>query len=94
MKATILFIQLLSLCYTIMANYNYYNCNSIRIRNTGLRMIIFKEKKLPKIVQKIRNFYEICYYKSIASFGEGIQDYNNLSEEERSLIESIISLCY
>jgi hypothetical protein len=75
---------------SISRNFNY----NIQIRNTGLRMIIFKEKKLPKIVDKIKGFYELCYYKSIVSMSDGINDYYNLSPEDRNLIESIISLCY
>ena len=84
------YILLLHCLYVLpifATNYNY----NIRIRNTGLRMVIFKEKKLPKILEKFRNFYELCYIKSLASVSEGI---NNLSEEERTLIEAIISLCY
>lgn len=74
--------------FAINSNYN------IRIRNTGLRMIIFKEKKFPKILEKLRNLYELCYIKTLASVSEGICEYNNLSEEERTLIETIIALCY
>lgn len=79
--------------YMVSAMYRNFNYN-IQIRNTGLRMIIFKEKKLPKILEKIKGFYELCYYKSIVSMGDGINEYYNLSDEERNLIEAIISLCY
>jgi hypothetical protein len=82
------YILLLHCLYVLQILATNYN---IRIRNTGLRMVIFKEKKLPKILEKFRNFYELCYIKSVASVSEGI---NNLSEEERALIEAIISLCY
>ena len=75
---------------SISRDFNY----NIQIRNTGLRMIIFKEKKLPKIVDKIKGFYELIYYKSIVSMSDGMNDYYNLSPEDRNLIETIISLCY
>jgi len=84
------FLYFIYVVSAINHNFNY----NIQIRNTGLRMIIFKEKKLPKIVDKIKRFYELCYYKSIVSMSDGINDYYNLSPEERNLIESIISLCY
>lgn len=71
--------------FAIQSNYN------IRIRNTGLRMVIFKEKKFPKILEKFRNLYELCYIKSLACVSEGV---NNLSEDDRMLIETIVALCY
>jgi len=82
------FLLLLHCLYVLPILSTNYN---IRIRNTGLRMVIFKEKKMPKILEKFRNLYELCYIKSVASVSEGI---NNLSEEERALIEAIINLCY
>lgn len=92
MQLVAFLLLLHGLCvWPIFAMHSNYN---IRIRNTGLRMVIFKEKKLPKILEKIRNFYELCCIKSVASVGEGINDYHNLSEEERTLIEAIIALCY
>ncbi len=89
----IFFFLILHFIYVVSAMNRNFNYN-ISIRNTGLRMIIFKEKKLPKILEKIKGFYELCYYKSIVSMGDGINEYYNLSDEERNLIEAIISLCY
>ena len=86
-------LMLLHILYIVSAINQHFNYN-IQIRNTGLRMIIFKEKKLPKILEKIKSFYELCYYKSIVSMSDGINEYYNLSEEDRTLIETIISLCY
>ena len=41
------------------------------------------------------NNCKICYEKSISCIGEGISDYNNkLTENEKTIIETIISLCY
>jgi hypothetical protein len=89
-------ILLLHFLYLVSSNNNYYNHNyhNIQIRNAGFKLIIFKEKTLPKFVKKITSFYEMCYYKSMISIAEGLSDYNNLSEEDRTLIETIISLCY
>ena len=71
---------------------NYYYTQ--HMRNTGFRIVIFKEKTIPKMMKKLQFFYEQCCYKSIASIGEGVCEYLLLAEEERTLIESVISLCY
>jgi len=42
----------------------------------------------------IKNFYKICYNKSMSTIGQGIYDYNSLSEDEKTILETIISLCY
>ena len=82
-------LQLLHIVSAINRNYN------VQFRNTGLRLVIFKEKKIPKILQKFKNLYEMYYAKSIVTVGESIYEYNNnLSEEERTIIETLISLCY
>jgi hypothetical protein len=60
----------------------------------ALRYIIFKEKKLAKILKSIANKLIIYHNKSIASVGEGVSRFNELSEEDKILIETIISLCY
>lgn len=59
-----------------------------------LRCIIFKEKKLTKIIKKIKHYVEIYHNKSIVSIAEGVTTYSDLSEDEKTLIETIISLCY
>jgi hypothetical protein len=86
-------LMLLHILYIVSAINQHFNYN-IQIRNTGLRMIIFKEKSLPKFIKNFKGFYELYYNKSLAFVGERLGDYNNLSEEDRRLIEAIISLCY
>ena len=72
-----------------------HRSNFIEIRNAGLRMVVFKEKRAPKILQKYKKIYDRYYVNSIVTLGERIYEYNNnLSEEERILIETILSLCY
>ena len=75
-------------CFSI--NRNYTN----RLRNTTLRIFLFKERKMLNIIKNFKFYYTKYYEKSIACIGEGIIDYNNLSEEEKTIIEAIISLCY
>jgi len=44
---------------------------------------------------KLVNDTSKCYYnKLVGSFAEGISKYNTLSEEDRTIIETIVSLCY
>ena len=45
-------------------------------------------------MKKIKNYIEIYHNKSIVTLAEGITTYNDLSEDEKTLIESIISFCY
>ena len=70
------------------------NPGLIQVRNTGFRMIIFKEKVLPKILQRWKGLYESCRNKSVFYINTGMVEYYNLSEEDRTIIESIFSLCY
>lgn len=71
-------------------NNNYGN----RIRNTTLRLFVLNDKKNIKLFKQINKFYQTCYNKSIAYIGQGMMEYNELTEEERTIIETIISLCY
>jgi hypothetical protein len=87
-------ILLFNFLYVASSSFNYYNHPNIQLRNAGFKMIIFKEKSLPKFIQNFKGFYELYYNKSVAFVGERLGDYNNLSEEDRTLIETIISLCY
>jgi DNA replication initiation complex subunit (GINS family) len=55
----------------------------------------YSKKNAPKIFKAFRNFYDKCYDKSIVSLAEGINDYNNnFTDEEKLIIETLISLCY
>ena len=65
-----------------------------KLKNYSLRLIIYKKKAIPQIFKILQKFYNRCYEKSIVSIGQGINDYNNLSEDDKSIIETILSLCY
>jgi hypothetical protein len=70
------------------------NCGA-RFKNNYLKIILLGDKRNIKIFKEIKHFYKICYEKSIASIGQGICDYNNkLTEEEKTIVEAIISLYY
>ena len=69
-----------------------------RMRNAGLRIIVFKEKRLGKLLNGIKNEFkylsQIYYNKVLVCTAEGINSYNELSQEEKILIETVLSLCY
>jgi hypothetical protein len=74
---------------------NIYSISrNIPLRNMGLRLIIFKEKKLGKMIKNMKNMYNLCYNKAIVSTAEGIHAYNEMSEDEKTLVEAVLSLCY
>ena len=71
-----------------------YNPHHHRLRNFGLKAVIFKEKKCGKLVKYIKDKYTICYEKSISMIGEGIIEYENLPYEEKTILDFIFSLVF
>lgn len=71
-------------------NYNLKK----KFNRFALRYVIFKEKKLAKLLKSIINKVEIYHNKSIISVSQGIITYNELSEDNKTIIETVISLCY
>jgi len=77
-------------------NNNFLNLKNygFQIRNTGLRMLVFKEKKYPIILNQIK---DLIYYYQIISYNylyEQLYFYNSLSEDDKLLLETIGSLLY
>ena len=98
MNIVILIINLTLLLVSILPvnssiNIKITNTNHL-LRNTSLRLIILTKKTSPKCIQEFKDFYTVCYTKVIASINKKLIEYNSLSEEDRTLIETIISLCY
>ena len=93
-KMNIVFLVLL---FNII-NFVFINCinqqHKLTYNRFTLRCIIFKEKKLAKTIKKMKNHIEIYHNKSIVTLAEWITTFNDLSEDEKTLIETIISLCY
>lgn len=84
------FVKMNNISYNTIRNIN---CTTIR--NITLRTIVFKEKRLPKFIKEvIKPFLENCYDRVYSSSVLSISHYNNLSEDDKTIIESIISLCY
>jgi len=88
-------IILLQLLYFIKATSNSFKNNfnnNIVIRNASFKAIIFKEKKIPKIINYFKNKYQIFYNKAIIKIYEGANEYENLSDEDKQLLDFIFSL--
>jgi hypothetical protein len=84
----LLLLNLINLI-TIYGVYSNY-----KLRNIALRFIAFKEKKLGKVFKSLKNLSKIYYDKLIVCTAEGINNYNELSDEDKTIIETIISLYY
>ena len=86
---TILLISFLNNISSISTNYG------ARFKNSYLKLILLSDKRNIKIFKEFKNFYKICYNKSISCIGQGVSDYNNkLTEDEKTIVEAIISLYY
>jgi len=83
-----LLIKLLNVVFT----HKIYINN--KLRNLGLRAIVFKEKKLGRIVKHFKEVCDIYYNKAIVTAADGLNGYNELSEDEKTIIDAIISLYY
>jgi hypothetical protein len=67
-------------------NYNH------NVRNLSFKFIIFKEKKYPKILNIINNKSKIYYDKAISFVNDQFNYYENLSPEEKHIIEFMFSM--
>ena len=71
-------------------NNNFYNnklqINMLRLRNTSLRL------KLSHGVEKVKYYYKKMYTKTLNLYYDINREYYSLSDEVRTLIESIITL--
>ena len=91
-KSSIFIFGLLSLVQFISIISSSTNYNNLRLRNYGLRLIVFKEKRLNKILLEIKRLLQIYYNKSLVCTAQGINSYNELSDEDKLIIETVISL--
>jgi hypothetical protein len=73
---------------------------NLRFRNTLLRIYISTDKKKVadeysnKIVVKTKTKATDCYNKVLTKYYDVNIFYNSLTEEEKAIVEAIISLCY
>jgi hypothetical protein len=65
-----------------------------RFKNNNLKLILLRDKRNIKIFKECKNFYKFYYDKSMLSIVHGVSSYNTLTDDEKTIIETIISLCY
>jgi len=93
----ILSIFILFLYITKTLSENLYN---LRFRNTLLRIYISTDKKKVaneysnKIAIKTKTKVTEYYNKIISKYHDMNVFYNTLTDEEKAIVEAIISLCY
>ena len=91
MKGALL-LSILFLCkYFVNSSINYnnnVNYNLLRLRNSYLRI------KLSEDVSKLKYYYKKMYTKTLNLYYDLNREYFSLSDEERTLIETIISISY
>jgi hypothetical protein len=91
MKCALL-LSILFLCkYFVNSSINYnnnINYNLLRLRNSYLRI------KLSEDVSKLKYYYKKMYTKTLNLYYDLNREYYSLSDEERTLIETIISISY
>ena len=92
MNTVILTILLISFLNNVSSITS--NCG-VRFKNSYLKLLLLSDKRNIKIFKEIKHFYKICYNKSMSCVAQGISEYNTkLTEDEKTIIETIISLCY
>lgn len=91
MNIFLFYSLLFSISKLIYAENRFMN---MQMRNIALRCVVVKQKKIPILINKFKKFYKLCYDKTIKTMSEGVINYNQLSEEEKTIIEAVISLAY
>jgi len=92
MNITILLLTILTSmnCLHACKRYNIHG-----LKKYSLRYILLNsDKKMVKMFKLVNDTSKCYYNKLVGSFAEGISKYNTLSEEDRTIIETIVSLCY
>jgi hypothetical protein len=75
---------ILASCSPSIMQYNY-------IKKLKYKYIIFKKKEYPKILDNLKNRYQIYYGKSINVISEFLNEYDKLSSEDKVILDFIIS---
>lgn len=67
-------------------NINYRYGQKLKIK-----FIIFKEKKYPKLINDVKTSCKLYYEKSIGIMSDYMNEYDKISDEDKAIIEFIIS---
>jgi len=86
--------------FLYMINISADKTYNLRFRNALLRVYISSDKKKivneysNKIIIKTRTEVNKYYNKLLSKYYDFSLFYNNLTDEEKEILEAIISLCY
>lgn len=81
--------------FIISFQYSIASFNNLgSLRRTTLRAIVFKEKKLPKMILPAKRMYDAFYNKGFVAVSNAFNYYNNLSDDEKTIIDALLALCY
>lgn len=58
----------------------------------SLKVIIFKEKKAPKLLNYFNEQYQKIYDKALVTIVDSINEYENLSNDDKYLIDFVFSI--
>ena len=64
---------------------------SHRIRNMSFKLVIFKEKSAPKLLNYFNRQYQKIYDKILVKVANGISEYESLSYEDKCIVDFIFS---
>ena len=89
-------VNLIGLVNSVNNNNNNY---SLMARNTALRIVLSKEyKKTEFVVKNIKTFSKYIYnkiqQKSLSKYYDVCSYYYSMAEDDKTMIEAIVSLCY
>jgi len=65
--------------------------SSHRIRNMSFKFVIFKEKSAPKLLNYFNRQYQKMYDTILVKVANGIAEYENLSYEDKYIVDFIFS---
>jgi hypothetical protein len=85
-------VLLFSLLQAVIASNSIRQINyNHGLRNLKFKFVILKDKEYPKLIKYIKNKYKLFYEKAIATIGEGMMEYENLSYEDKEIIDLLIA---
>ena len=88
------YILWLNFVYFIQSNMNCnMNYNINYIRNIGLRIFINKHNFFKNVIKNVKNKSNKYYEDIILFCGKNFAKYDALTDDEKDIIETILSLC-